>query len=447
MKVSSILAAVLALGITAAAIAQEAPDQSPKPSVQDSTGPAHLGSEAPPLAIGTDIEASRNILVGGFSLGAAYDNRGLYNSTTGTFSGDTRYFIQPSIAFQRLYSKGIWTVSYTPGISYSSDDSNNSQYTNNLAGDINWHPNGRLLVHARQDFSLTDNPFETVGRVDLLPGLGGVLGPNYSGVLPDTKRTTLISNLDVSYKLAEHTAIGLTGGFQKYSYDATTSSTTTFPYVNSEVVNGSAFLSHQFSPIFNAGVQLAYTDIYSTGAEVARTQAPAPMLFIKLNPDTHTEVTVFGGPEYARIREVVSLSPVYQHHWYSTYGATLAWGGHRNAFDIQAQHHISNGGGVLESAQTTSAGAGYRVRVAPRLLTELRANWSDQKGIGVLGSGAKFESLWAGGGPVVELNRLFSLRADVAYVHQSQQNLSPVAGNHLLVQGSLEYRFHKNLGE
>ena len=439
----SILAAVLSLGLANTAFAQE--PEPPKPMVQEETGPAHLGGEAPPLAIGSDIE-SRNVLVGGVSLGAAYDNRGLYNTTTSTFSGDARYFVQPSIAFQRAYATGNWTLSYTPGVSYDSNNQNNTQYTQNLAGDVTWKPSERLQVHARQDYSLTDNPFETVGRVDLLPGLGGPLGPNYNGVLSDTKRTSLVSNLDLAYRVGEHSAVGFTGGFQKYNYEATTSSTTPFPYVNSEVISGSAFYSHQFSEVVNAGVQLAYTDIYSTGAEVARTQAPAPMLFLKLTPNSQTEITLYAGPEYARTREVIATLPVYEHHWFPTYGATLAWSGRRNAFNVQGMQRISNGSGVLEAVKDTNAGAGYRVRIAPRLLTELRANWSDQKAIGLVSSGAYFQSLWAGGGPVFELTRLLSLRGDVAYVHQEQHGIGPVAGNHLLVQGSLEYRFRKGLG-
>lgn len=446
MKLSSILAAVLSLGLAGAAFAQEA-EEPPKPtSIQEESGPAHLGGEAPSLAIGTDIE-SRNVLLAGFSLGAAYDNRGLYNSTTKNFSGETRYFVQPSIAFQRTFSTGAWTLSYTPGISYSQDDQNNSQYTNNVAGDGVWRPNARWQIHARQDYSLTNNPFESVGRVDLLPGLGGPLGPNYNGVLPDTKRTSLVSNLDLAYRITEHTAIGMTGGFQKYDYDATTSSTSGFPYVNSKVISGSVFLSHQFSSLVSAGAQFAYTDIYSTGAAVARTQAPAPMLFVKLTPTLRSEITVFAGPEYARTREVLTTGPVFERNWYPTMGATVSWSGQRNAFDIQVERRIANGGGVLEAVKSTSAGAGYRVRLAQKLLAELRANWSDQKGLGVLSGGNYFRSLWAGGGPVFELTRMLNLRADVAYVHQDQQGLGVIAGNHMLVQGSLEYRFHKGLGD
>jgi len=70
-----------------------------------------------------------------------------------------------------------------------------------------------------------------------------------------------------------------------------------------------------------------------------------------------------------------------------------------------------------------------------------------KKGIGVLSQGNYFRRPMGGGGPVFELNRSLSLRLDVAYVHQSQQGMPAAAGNHVLVQASLDYRFRKNLGD
>ncbi len=75
------------------------------------------------------------------------------------------------------------------------------------------------------------------------------------------------------------------------------------------------------------------------------------------------------------------------------------------------------------------------------------ANWSDERGIGYFSTGSYFRSLWAGGGPIYELKRSLSLHLDVAYVHQSESGVALVAGNHLLIQGSLDYHFHKSLGE
>ncbi|HUO60068.1 MAG TPA: hypothetical protein VMU24_05320, partial [Candidatus Acidoferrales bacterium] len=64
-----------------------------------------------------------------------------------------------------------------------------------------------------------------------------------------------------------------------------------------------------------------------------------------------------------------------------------------------------------------------------------------------LSGSEKFRSTWVGGGPTIDLNRAFALRAELAYVHQSVNDLSTGPGNHALVQGSLEYRFRKHLGD
>ena len=445
MKFSLMLAGVLSLCLGVAGFAQDTPV--PKTPIQDTNGPSHLGSEAPALAIDTDLETG-NLLVAGFTLGAVYDSRGLYNTGVMPFySSDTRFFFEPNVGFQRTFATGGWTLSYSPGISISQHDTSNDQYAQDLAGDFHWKPNPYVLLHARTDYSITNNPFETVGNVDLLPGLGGPFGPNYDGVLPQTRRTSLVATGDATLRVADHSAVGITGNFQKYNYDAVTTSAGTliFPFIDSEVISGSVFYSQQFSPTVDAGVQLAYTDIYSTGAQISRTQAPAPMLFVKWNPSTRWALTFYGGPEYARTRTVVP-PVVFTHNWYPTFGGTLAWSGHRNAFDAQGMRRISNGGGLLDAVLDTNAGAGYRTRLAPKLLAELRANWSDEKGIG-LSSGDWFRSLWLGGGPVVELNRSLTVRLDAGWVNQSENGLSATPGNHLLVQGSLDYRFHKRLGD
>ena len=449
MKMILMMCMVLVLGLAVPALAQD-PQETPKPVLQEPSGPAHLGGEGPSLTLSSDVQSHNQLLVG-FSAGAAYDSKGLYNSTTGGYSGDTRYFFQPTVAFQRSYTTGSWTLSYTPGVSYSQNDSQNSQYTQNLGGDWVWKPNGRVLLHVRDDFSRTDNPFESIGRVDLLPPLGGTTGPGYNGVLADTKRTSSVTNVDLSYMVGEHSAVGLTAGYQLYDYDATTSATSTLPYVNSHVVTASVFFSHQYSRELTMGVQMSYMDIYSTGGQIARTQAPAPMMFAKITPSLHTEITIFAGPEYTRTREEITVGPIsvasYTHKWYPTYGGTVNWSGNRNGWSVEAQQRIANGGGVLEAVKNISAGAGYRLRMSQRWTGELRANYTDQEGIGVLNSGSYFKSLWAGGGPTFQVTSRWALRGQLAYVHQTEAGLWPVAGNHLLVQGSLEYRLRKNLGE
>jgi hypothetical protein len=454
MKLRPIFVVAVSLCLGALAYAQDA-QEGPTPAYQNDAGPAHLGDEAPSLATDNDAE-TRNVVVAGFSVGAVYDNNGLYHSTAAPYyTSDTRYFIEPNIGFRRTFSEGDWTLSYSPGVSISQHDTSENQYSNNFAGELNWKPSSLFQFHARQDYSLTDNPFESVGNVQLLPSLGGLYGPNYDGVLPQTRRTSLVSTVDMTYRVADHSAVGLTGGYQRYDYDALNlgGGVLAFPFVDSDVYNGSAFYSQQLSSVVNAGVQLSYVDIYSRGAMVSRTQAPAPMVFIKATPSARLSFTLYAGPQYARTRDVLTIgglfsTAVYSHSWYPTYGGSLTWSGHRNAFDVQAMRRISNGSGVLDAVQNSNAGIGYRLRMLQHLTGELRANWADNKGIGVLSSGGDtFSSTWLGGGPIFELKRSLALRVEAAYVHQSDMYLSGAAGNHCLVQASLDYHFRKNLGD
>ncbi|MDR3764597.1 MAG: hypothetical protein P4M01_10915 [Acidobacteriota bacterium] len=452
MKVFTFVAAILSLGMVGVAAAQSSMPDAPKTSLADgSSSSAHLGSVAPSLAMGGDL-TSRNLLVFGVSTGASYDTLGLYNSTTGKFSGDDRYFVQPSIAYQRTAAQGSFTLSYTPGFSYSPEDQNNDQYTQNAAVDFSYRPNYRWLIHGRQDYSRTDNPFETVGRVDLLPGLGGALGTGYNGVVPDTRRTDLVSNFDMTYAVGEHTALGFTGGYQKSQYDSTQSSSASFSYENSQSMNGSFFLSHQLSQQLTFGVQATYADYYTTGLERTRVQAPAPLLFIKVLPNPHMELTLYAGPQEARLHESytsggVTVTEPLRTNWYPNLGATLTVSRQRQAFSLNADERVSNGGGVLSAVRNVNASAGYRLRMMQHLTGEARVAFTNQKAIGTYSEGDYLRSVWAGGGPSVELTHFLNLHCEVAYVHQEEHGLSPVAGNHLLVQGSLDFRFKKNLGD
>ncbi|HEX8926278.1 MAG TPA: hypothetical protein VF786_10825, partial [Terriglobales bacterium] len=137
----------------------------------------------------------------------------------------------------------------------------------------------------------------------------------------------------------------------------------------------------------------------------------------------------------------------YERAWYPNVGGTMAWSSGRNAVELQALHRIANGAGLMDAVQATFAAAGYRARLNERLLVSTSVNFSDQKGLGALSDRQSFRSVWLGGGPTVELSRAFALRAEVAYVHQSAANLPSGPGNHFLLQGSIEYRFRKHLGD
>ncbi len=143
----------------------------------------------------------------------------------------------------------------------------------------------------------------------LLPDLGGYFGPNYDGVIPSSKRTGLVSNADISYRMTAHTAIGITGGYQQFDYDSIdTSQLPAASLVDSRSLTDPIYVSDQISRRQTLGVQLAYTDIYSYSTQESRVQAPAVLLFDTVKLTQHSMLTVFAGPEYSRSSTVVPIT-------------------------------------------------------------------------------------------------------------------------------------------
>jgi len=426
-------------------------------STPEETTP-HLSADAPSLVTQSDPDY-KNVLFGSAMFGASFDTAG-YSDANGATSSNIMYFVQPSIAFRQTVPTANWTLSYTPGVSISQHATDTTLFTHNLAGDGVWKATPRLTLHLRQDYSISTNPFETVGRVALLPDLGGYFGPNYDGVIPSSKRTAYVTNADISYRMTTHTSIGITGGYQQFDYASTSNSLSSSALVNSTVFNGSVFVSDQISKRQTIGVQLAYTDIYSYGSQQSRVQAPAAFLFDTVRLTQHSLLTAFAGPEYSRssmVTPITVLDPITlanvtvdlaisQRAWHPAAGVTYAWSGTQDAFTLDFSRRISPGGGLMSANVMTFGSAAFRTRLSKRWSTEERLSVDNQDEIALLGPNASFRTLSAGGSLTREFNRNFSIRLDSAYISQTGNGLGFVPGNHGLVQITVDLHFLKGLG-
>ena len=57
------------------------------------------------------------------------------------------------------------------------------------------------------------------GQSGTVAGSGRILRPKLRRGHSRVKRTSLVSNADISYRLTTHAAIGVTGGYQQFNYD------------------------------------------------------------------------------------------------------------------------------------------------------------------------------------------------------------------------------------
>ena len=352
-----------------------------------------------------------------------------------------------------------FVLSYTPGFSVSQHESDQFQQTQNLGAQWAWTPSRRLMVRLRQDFSISTNPFEQVGREPLLPGLGGLFGPYYNNVLPNTKRTTLVSGAEVMVRLSPHSAVGFSGGYQSFDYQnlPNLSTVSSLPLVSSHTFNASAYYSQQLSRQMTIGVQYALFDMYSDPD--SRTQAHDVLLFDTLHLTSKQSLTVYGGPEYARSHslETVQLNPsmfltgeVTSRSWRPSAGLTYAWTGSRNALELQFVRRLDSGNGLMNAESMTNGSVAVRSRFAKRSTVEGRVQVSDQEAFGsTTGSTSateqSFRSTWLGVGVTRELSSHLSARLDYADVRQNGSSTNAPA-NHQLVQLSLGYHLVKPIG-
>jgi hypothetical protein len=415
-----IIGACLLLCFSALLVGAVDEPQAALPPVEST--PKNLTGLAPTLVTGSDPDY-RNVIVGNVSAGFIFDSGGYYSSTvTGTTSSaDERYFVQPSIAIRQTRPTAIWTLSYTPGFSQSFQTTDSGQYSQNAAGDLLWAPSHRWTLHVRQDYSVTTNPFETVGRVPLLPELGGPFAPTYNGILANSKRTALVSNADISYRLTPRLAVGVTGGYQNYDYGPayTTVSGSTVLY-SAEQFNGSVFVSDQITRRQVIGLQAMYSDQYSHGL-TSRTQVPALLLFDNIEFGPHTLLTVWGGPSNPRGSGTFPVTPTLilqlkSNEWQPMMGATFAWNGKRNAINVQYVHQIQNMGGLMTTVTSNFGSAGFRSRLTKRWTGYLRFDIDNQVLWAVTSSDITYRSSWAGGAVSYDFNRHGTLRVDAAWV-------------------------------
>ncbi len=420
--------------------------------------PQHLSGVGPSLATGSDPDY-RNVVAGGVSGGASYDTKGYATGTSGgttlTTTSDIRYFLQPSVAVRQTLQTAIYTISYTPGISGSQHGSDNTEFTQNAAGDILWAPTQRWTLHARQDYSVTTNPFETVGRVALLPELGGLFGPIYNGVFPTVKRTTLVSNGDVSYKLSARSAIGVTAGYQTYDFGQAYVIIGPTPVLyNAQQFNGSVFFSEQITRHQAIGVQATYSDQYVHAIE-SRTQVPSVLVFDEIVLRPKSVLTVFGGPSYPRSSGLfpigtTPLGPLMvslkKEGWEPLVGAVYSWNGHRNAVNAQYLRQVTNPGGLLSTVLSNYGTASFRSHLVRRWTGSVRIDIDDEQLWTAGPTNYSFRTIAMGGGLTYDITRHFWARLDAAYVKQVTHNLYYAPGDHALVQLTIDYHFLKGIG-
>jgi hypothetical protein len=393
--------------------------------------------------------AESNAIFANLAGGAAVDDNN-NNSVTHPIAGE-QYFLDPSVAIQETRRHLAWDASYSPTLRvYVPSSSQRDVFNQSITGALHYDATKRLGIGLRQDYLRTSDPFEQLGENPLQPGLG--LGYRSGALsLPNFRRTELLSQAEINYRLTKHTSLGIDGAFKQINGNEVGVQRTSL--IDTHDTLGSAFLSHQLTARQAFGVQYLFLDIVFPGQD-AHTVTHGVVLFYQMAITPHMSFAVFAGPEYSEIHNQLLLNflgvelkaPVSSTLWSPSGGATFAWSGDRLGLLASYVRRISDGGGIEGAVELNDGLVNLRCKLGRHWAADLNGELNehallDEPGI------YNLRVLELGAGIHYQLRQHLSMRAQYQRLHHiGGSDPLLLTGNHNRVTVGIERNFTFPIG-
>jgi hypothetical protein len=219
---------------------------------------------------------------------------------------------------------------------------------------------------------------------------------------------------------------------------------------NTEERQAGLLYQHRISPHTSLGSNYLFEDI-RFGSD-SRTLVHSAFLSYAQQVSPSLTVSVFGGPQYSRLHEVVILPvgpfrfqiPVFQAGWNWAIGGTLTKRLDKTAFELSVQRQVSSGGGLLGAVVGSSVGASVRRRLPGRWDAGWSAGYAINRSLGTFFQG-RYQSLTAGTGFEHSLTEKLSVRVGYDFLYQRGSGQSSLFGNldRDLLSVQLSYQFRQ----
>jgi hypothetical protein len=408
--------------------------------------PVPVGTEMPAVAFQSEGKVV-NVLRADFRLSTVFDDNAFGRQNARV--NDLQFGVNPVFGFQQTRRHLQLDLTYAPGSVFSQRLPD--RFTQMGGADIRYMPTPRLSFHVRQDYAVTTDPFQSVLQDGFLPQPAPTNRPNNPAIFPHLKQTTLMSNADVSYRLSQHTTVGLNGYFSDLRYDNLATGIGT-PLIQTRTASGSFFLSHRLSARHSVGFEYTLLDLFF-GQTDARTRAHNFAFFDNIALSRRSTLSVYAGPEYTYTHNQVVLNiqlfiisvPVTRTSWSSAGGAVYNWNGTKNAVQAGYSRSVSDGGGLIGAVRANSGFVQIRRQLPGRLVGDLGGQVSNNSALAIL-SGHQYYFRQVSGS--IGLTRQISHRAffRLSYSHLNQSSTIVPLANHDRVELSMSYQFSKPLG-
>jgi hypothetical protein len=376
------------------------------------------GEKAKPNYDGTS--PARNILALGLHAGSSYDDNILGNNRQRV--GDVALQFGPSLNVRREGQRLSFALSYRPRFRIYRKVSEQNVVDQTLGFDAGYKVSSRLSFRARTSAFYTTGIFQPNQNEESLPGLGSPSSLNTTVFTPTARQLTWSSRLDASYQAGKHNMVGISVGESKLDFHQQLSNAGSVQ--NTAQKDAGLVFQHRLSRHTTLGIDYQYKDI-RFGSD-SRTLVHSAFFSYAQQVSPGLTLSVFGGPQFSHLNEVVifPLGPFTVRAPVSLPTSNWALGGmltkqlDKTAFQLTAQHQVSDGGGLLGAVVSSSAGANARRRLPGRWDAIWSAGYANNSSLDPTSSRAAYQSLTAGVGLGHSLTEKLSVRVGYDFVHQ-----------------------------
>jgi len=452
-------------------LSTEAPEPMPAKADSQSSGALPAGRAAPSLVQEGEIppgspsgpqtygngektglnyagtSSPRNILLLGLNLGSQY-NDNIYGNNQQQV-GDVDFIISPSLSLRREGTHLSLALSYQPTFWIYRNESDLNALYQTLGFDATYRVSSRFSLRARTSASYTNGIFQPSQNEEFLPGLGSPTGLNQTVYTPTERQLALSSRIDASYQASPRDSVGMYVGGSILDFYQQVSSSANLQ--NTQESDAGLLYQHRLSLHTTLGATYQFQDIFF-GPD-SRTVVNSVFFTYAQQFSPSVTISAFGGPQYSRLNELILFSsgpltaqaPVSLTEWNWALGGTLTKRLDGTAFQLAAQHQISNGGGLIGAVESTSVGVSARRRLHGRWDASWSGNYANNSSLGSGASAGSYYSVTAGFGLERSLNEKISLRLGYNYLYQRGKGQSPLEGdiNQNLFSIQFSYRFRQ----
>jgi hypothetical protein len=317
-----------------------------------------------------------------------------------------------------------------------------------------------LRLEVRENFLLSNNPFDNAGESQILPNLSGNGQASTQATTLAASRTVSTSFANLTYQLGPHSVVGASGSYSlERFHDLTSTPGASAQLIDGDEIIGQAFYAWRISQRQNIGAQYQIQDMTFESGQ-ARTVSQSVFLFDEINVKPHVTLTLFGGPEYAHTHNNIALLdanstkvilPVLKDEWSPAGGATLTVLARHAALRLTGQRSISGGNASIGSARTTSASAELRTELSERWSSSLGAVYSDGTLLqgAISGVASRITNVQGTFGLSRRITKNLVARVQYAHITQLSSNLPnfSIYGDHNRVGVGLLYEFTRGLSK